>query len=704
MEFFLLGSLLVCPAARSEVRVPAGKQRVLLAVLLLHSNHVVSADVLVEALWGTEPPPSARAAMRNYVKRLRNVLDDPGHDLIRSVPGGYLIRVRAGDLDVTRFEELERTGQEAAAAGDWDHAADLLRAALSLWRGEALEDARSEWLAVRELPRLAELRLRALETRIDLDLRLGRCAEAIAELWRLTNVHPLRERLYRLLMLALCQDGRYAEALAVYQSARRVLITELGTEPGPDLRRLHQRILTSDPALAGPGPRHAALASVMLSEARGGLLPPRQLPPAARHFSGRSAELVALRRITDEPAGAGWPAIIAVTGAAGVGKTALALRWAHEVAFRFPDGQLHADLRGYDPGSPVPPAEVLARFLRSLGVPGAEIPADQTERAARFRSLLTGQRVLVVLDNARSAEHVRQLLPATPGCAVVVTSRDSLAGLVVRDGAQRLDLDLLPLTDAVHLLRSLIGGRVDADPAAAQTLAVECARLPLALCAAAELAAACPAAPLAELVRQLGDRHQRLDLLDGGGDPRTALRAVFSWSYQHLDGDSARALRLLGLHPGIDIEPYAGAALMGTTVAQARRLLTALARAHLIRPVGPARYAMHDLLRVYAAELAAGCDSDRQEALRRLLDHYVHIASAAMEIASQAGLSRMSGEPAPAGPMPPVTDPWAARAWLDEQRATLARIAAFAATHGWTAQAGRLAAVMRYAVPARMTE
>ena len=614
MEFFLLGSLLVCPAAKAEVRVPPGKQRVLLAVLLLHSNHVVSADVLVEALWGSEPPPSARAAMRNYVKRLRTVLDDAGHDLIRSVPGGYLIRVPAGDLDVTRFEELERAGQGAAAAGDWDHAADLLRAALSLWRGEALEDARSEWLAARELPRLAELRLRALDTRIELDLRLGRRAEAIAELWRLTNLHPLRERLYRLLMLALCQDGRYAEALAVYQSARRVLITELGTEPGPDLRRLHQRILTSDPALAGPGPRHAAPAPVTLSEARGGALPPRQLPQAARHFSGRSAELVVLRQITDEPAGAGRPAIIAVTGAAGVGKTALALRWAHEVAFRFPDGQLHADLRGYDPGSPVPPAEVLARFLRSLGVPGAEIPADQTERAARFRSLLTGQRVLVVLDNARSAEHVRQLLPATPGCAVVVTSRDSLAGLVVRDGAQRLDLDLLPLTDAVHLLRSLIGGRVDADPTAAQTLAVECARLPLALCAAAELAAACPAAPLAELVRQLGDRHQRLDLLDGGGDPRTALRAVFSWSYQHLDSDSARALRLLGLHPGIDIEPHAGAALMGTTVAQARRLLSALARAHLIRPVGPARYAMHDLLRVYAAELAVVCDSDRQEA------------------------------------------------------------------------------------------
>jgi hypothetical protein len=261
---------------------------------------------------------------------------------------------------------------------------------------------------------------------------------------------------------------------------------------------------------------------------------------------------------------------------------------------------------------------VLAGFLRSLGVPESGIPADQTERAAWFRSLLAGQRVLVVLDNARSAEQVRPLLPATPGCTAIVTSRDSLAGLVVRDGAQRVDLDLLPLTDAVRLLRSLIGDRVEADPAAAQTLAVQCACLPLALCGAAELAAARPAAPLANLVWQLGDRHQRLDLLDGGGDPRTAVRGVFSWSYRHLDCDSARAFRLLGLHPGTDIEPCAGAALMGTTVAHARRLLTSLARAHLIRPVGPARYAMHDLLRVYAAELAAACDSDCREALRRL--------------------------------------------------------------------------------------
>jgi DNA-binding SARP family transcriptional activator len=608
MEFFLLGSLLVCPAARAELRVPSGKQRVVLAVLLLRSNHVVSTDVLIEAVWGSEPPPSARAAIRNYVKRLRKVLGGAGHDLIRSVPGGYLIRVAASDLDVTRFEELERAGREAAEAGDWDRAADLLRDGLSLWRGEALEDVRSDWLAVRELPRLAELRLRALETRIELDLRLGRRADAIADLWRLTSVHPLRERLYRLLMLALCQDGRYGEALTIYQSVRRVLVRELGTEPGPDLRHLHRRILASDPSLAGPGPGRVAGAAVTGSGMRAGSLPPRQLPAAARHFSGRSAELMALRRLTEEPVRTGPPMTIAVTGAAGVGKTALALRWAHEVAARFPDGQLHADLRGYDPGSPALSAEVLAGFLRSLGVPESAIPADQTERAACFRSLVAEQRVLVVLDNARSAEHVRPLLPATPGCAAIVTSRDSLAGLVVRDGVQRLDLDLLPFTDAVCLLRSLIGTRVEADPAAARTLAVQCARLPLALCGAAELAGARPAAPLADLVRLLTDRHQRLDLLDGGGDPRTAVRGVFSWSYRHLDRDSARAFRLLGLHPDTYIEPHAGAALLGTTVAHARRLLMALARAHLIRPVGPARYAMHELLRVYAAELAAACD------------------------------------------------------------------------------------------------
>jgi hypothetical protein len=351
---------------------------------------------------------------------------------------------------------------------------------------------------------------------------------------------------------------------------------------------------------------------VFVPDVRGGPSPPRQLPAVARHFSGRLAELTVLRRALSKPADTGRLASIAMTGTAGVGKTALALRWAHEVAPLFPEGQLYVDLRGYDTGTALGPAKALAGFLRSLGVPESGIPADQTERAACFRSLIAGQRVLVVLDNARSAEHVRLLLPATPACAAIVTSRDSLAGLVVRDGAQRVNLDLLPLTDAEHLLRSLIGSRAEADPAATRRLAMQCACLPLALCAAAELAATHPSAPLAWLVRQLGHRHQRLDLLSSGGDARTAVRAVFSWSYQHLDHDSARAFRLLGLHPGTGIEPYTGAALMGTTVADARRLLMALARAHLIKPADPVRYAMHGLLRIYAAELAVASDPKPQ--------------------------------------------------------------------------------------------
>ena len=297
MEFFLLGSLLVCSAARAELRVPSGKQRVVLAVLLLHSNHVVSTDVLIEALWGSEPPPSARAAMRNYVKRLRRVLGGAGHDLIRSVPGGYLIRVAASDLDVTRFEALERAGREAAEAGDWDRAADLLRAGLSLWRGEPLEDVRSEWLAVRELPRLAELRLRALETRIDLDLRLGRHAEAIAELWRLTRVHPLRERLYRLLMRALCQDGRYGEALAAYQSARQVLISELGTSLARSFASCDLRILALDPSVSRTEHETQGSRRGHLVRNAWRFTAATAASAAAPHLCGRCAELTALRRI-----------------------------------------------------------------------------------------------------------------------------------------------------------------------------------------------------------------------------------------------------------------------------------------------------------------------------------------------------------------------------------------------------------------------
>jgi tetratricopeptide (TPR) repeat protein/transcriptional regulator with XRE-family HTH domain len=425
---------------------------------------------------------------------------------------------------------------------------------------------------------------------------------------------------------------------------------------------------------------------------------PRQLPAAVAGFTGRVAELGVLTRMLDKAGadGPGTAVISAIGGTAGVGKTALAVHWAHQVVGRFPDGQLYVNLRGYDPAQPMPPADALAAFLRSLGVPGQDIPPEADERAARYRSLLAGKRMLVILDNAGSADQVRPLLPGTPACIVVVTSRDTLAGLVARDGATRLDLDVLLLQEAVALLQTLIGARVDADPAAATKLADNCCRLPLALRVAAELAAAHPTMPLAALTGELADLRTRLDLLDAGGDPRTQVRAVFSWSYRHLDADAARTFRLLGLHPGPDLELYAAAALTGTAVPQARRALDALARAHLIQPAAPGRYAMHDLLRGYARELSATADGGQEQhaALTRLFDHYLHTAAAAMDTLFPAERHRRPRITHPDTPVPPLADPAAARDWLDGERAVLVVAAGHAADHGWPGHATRLAATL----------
>jgi tetratricopeptide (TPR) repeat protein len=365
------------------------------------------------------------------------------------------------------------------------------------------------------------------------------------------------------------------------------------------------------------------------------------------------------------------------------------------------------NLRGYDPARPVTAADALAGFLRSLGVAGQDIPAEEADRAARYRSLLAGRRMLVVLDNAGSAEQVRPLLPGDPACAVVVTSRDALTGLVARDGARRLDLDLLPLQDAVGLLRALIGIRVDADPAAAAMLAAQCCRLPLALRVAAELAAARPAVPLADLAGELADRQRRLNLLDAGGDPRCAIRLVFSRSYRHLDTSTARAFRLLGLHPGPNLDPYATAALTGTTMARARQLLDQLAHAHLIQPAGPDRYDMHDLLRAYARQLAVAQDAEeeRRAAMTGLFDHYLYTAAAAMDTLHPAGRDRRPRIPPPATPVPPVTGITDARDWLDAERATLVAVTVHTAESGWPSHATRMAATLfRYLALARHPE
>ena len=691
MWFAVLGPLLVHDG-ETPVDVPRGRLRALLAALLLHAGHPVAADTLAEVVWDGAPPAGAEVTLRSHVLRLRRVLGPrAGIRLVTQHPG-YLLRAGTDEVDLLKFRSLSQEGGAALREGDWDRANGLLDEALGLWRGTPLADVSSERLLREEAPGLAELRLQAEEWRADAALRLGRHAQLVAGLQALAAQHPLRERFHAQLMLALYRCGRPGEALAAYHEARQVLIDELGTEPGSELRQLQQQVLSADPALAAPEtaqePAQAARATTTV---------PRELPARVRNFTGRSEELLALTKLLDE-SGAdthGTVVISAIGGTAGVGKTALAVYWAHEVIDRFPDGQLYVDLRGYDPDKPMPAGDALARLLRSLGV-AADIPADEDERAARYRSMLAGKRMLVILDNAGSVEQVRPLLPGSASCTALVTSRDTLPGLVARDGATRLDLNLLPLYEAVGLLRTLIGARVNADPDAAARLAVQCCRLPLALRIAAELAAGRPAVPLAELTAELADQQERLDLLDNGGDSRTAVRAVFSWSCRNLDAETTRTFSLLGLHPGPDFEPYAAAALTDATIGQARRAIDVLARAHLVQPAGKGRYAMHDLLRAYARELAVS-QSDEQErraALTRLFDHYLRAAAAMTETLFPARSRQPASTfPAPTA-VPPAADPARARSYLDCERHNLIAVIAHAADHGWPGHATRLAATL----------
>jgi tetratricopeptide (TPR) repeat protein len=410
---------------------------------------------------------------------------------------------------------------------------------------------------------------------------------------------------------------------------------------------------------------------------------PAQLPSDVAAFTGREEELAQLDALLaggDDPPTA--VVISAIAGTAGVGKTALAVRWAHRVRGRFPDGQLYVNLRAYDPEQPADPADVLTSFLSAVGVTGQDIPHDLDDRAARYRSEVADRRILIVLDNAGSAEQVRPLLPGSSSSTVVVTSRNSLAGLVAVHGAHRLELDLLPAAEAVTLLRRLVGARVDAQPEAAAMLVERCARLPLALRVAAELAVSRPSVPLADLVAELGDQRRRLDLLDSG-DPYAAVRTVFSWSIQHLSPDAAAMFRLLSLHPGLDVDPYAVAAVAGISLDDARRTVEVLVRAHLLQPTGPGRYGMHDLLHAYAAELARTHDTQhiRHAAQGRLLDHYRHAASVAMDIVYPFERERRPRVPPAGTPTPDLSDPAVALAWLDTELPNLLAAARSATEH-----------------------
>jgi DNA-binding SARP family transcriptional activator/tetratricopeptide (TPR) repeat protein len=621
VEWCILGPLRVADNAGREIPIPAGRVRVVLTALLTRSNQVVSVDELGEVLWDGTPQPGAARTVRVYVVRLRHALGPVAAARIITQAPGYLCEAEADEVDVLRFEELCRRGRVAAREQAWVQATELLSAALGLWRGQPLADVPSDLLRSRELPRFEQLHLQAIEDHLDAEMHMGRHEHLIPRLSELTVSFPLREHLHAQLMRALARAGRRAEALSAYQHVRLLLNDELGVEPGPELRDLHQRILAGDSELD-------AIAAVGVPSAPASVRAavPRQLPAATRHFTGRRAELDVLTSLLAQPdESRGTVVISAIDGMAGIGKTALAVHWAHQVASEFPDGQLFVNLRGFDPsGLPAAAEGVVRDFLGALGVPPAMIPASAEAQAALYRTVLASRRVLIVLDNAYDADQVRLLLPGSSGCFVLVTSRARQVSLAASEGAHLLNLDVPSVSEARELLSRRLGtGLVAAEPEAAGELIRLCARLPLALGIVAARAAASPGIGLAELANELGDTVGRLDALDAA-TPARGVRAAFSWSYGGLSDAAARMFRLLGIHPGPDISAATAASLVGVPRLAARSALQELAQAGLIVQRVPGRYALHDLVLIFAAEQAEAEGAEQSGvAFRRLLEHYL---------------------------------------------------------------------------------
>ena len=737
MEFGVLGPLQVS----GDSAMLSAKQRVLLAVLLLRANRVVPVQALIDAMWDDAPPPSARVTLQGHVKQLRRNLGTQAGKRIATRPPGYLIEVSAGELDLDRFTELCDHARAAADHGDWPEAARLYGQALSLWRGDPLSDIPAPAMQRAELPRLAELRMRAVEARVDADLRLGRHLELVAELLRLVDGEPLREGLHGQLMMALYRGGRQAEALEVFRSIDQRLRDELGISPGPELQQLHQYILNGDASLTdGQVPRlslpperagmsssvvpapHAQIADTpgtatqprrdtadsgdregqavapadgavrLTGQPSGPPVVPRQLPGAVRQFIGRADELKALASLLEDRGKvAGTAVITALCGMGGVGKTALAVYWAHQVAGAFPDGQLYVDLRGFSPdGAPVTPVGAVRGFLDALGVPSSRVPASAEAQFALYRSLIADKRLLVVLDNARDAAQLRPLLPGSASCVALVTSRRRLTSLAAAEGAHILNVDVFAPPDARELLARRLGAqRSETQADAVDELVELCAGLPLALSIAAARAAGSQDR-LVGVVEDLRRERDRLAALNAG-DLVTDVRAVFSWSFRELDDPAAWMFRVLGLHPGPGISVPAAASLVGCPPDEARRALEELTAANLLTASSPGRYGMHDLLLSYAVEQARDLpETDRQAATRRMLDYYLHSGFIASRRLPRHRHPIALGPPAPGTAIEAPADAQEALAWFRRETPVLISAARRAAELGFATDAWQL--------------
>ena len=668
----LLGPVeVVGPLGRA---VLSGRQRALVGLLALQAGTVVVAGRLVDALWGDEPPRTAVKSLHSHVARVRQALGACGLiDVVLTRGAGYTFAVARTEVDVCRFEDEVRSAREDLAEHRWHRAAERLRVGLALWTGDPIQDGELAGWGSAEVTRLQEVRLAALEDLWDAELRLGHHVAATDELDRLLVRHPLRERLVELSMLALYRSGRPLDALEAYQRLRTRLAHELGVDPSPGLQRLHTAILRHDPDLVPAPARVDDPAPADPAPHR-----PAQLPPRVGHFTGRGDALGALDRVLDGDD----TRIAAVSGPGGMGKTALAVQWAHRVRGRFPDGQLFLDLRGNDPAAAMTAADGLTHLLRSLGVAGGQMPAELSELTNLYRSLIDDKRVLIVLDNAASADQVLPLVPATTTSALVVTSRRPMTALATYHAVRAMHLDGLDDAEALDLLRSVVGPeRIDAEPEHASSIVAWCGRMPLALRIAAANLASEPRRPLCELAAELAG-EDRLDALSVEGDSRS-VRTTFASAYRALTSPAARLFRVLGRHPGVTFERHLAAAVTGSTLTDADRALAELSDAYLVADVAAGRYRYHDLIQLYAVECARRHeDLPHDEFVDRLLDWYLGVA----EVANRT-LDRGRDRIEPALRYPPVVVPFAAThtetlAFLDGERDNLLAVVRFAADQG----------------------
>lgn len=718
MRFSLLGSLVVAESSGRRVTLGGPRLRILLAVLLLRADIPVPAGELADMVWDGSPPPGAVSTLRSYVRRLRRVLGDDSTRIV-ACGTGYLIRAERPDLDVLEFEALCGDARAAVRAGEWAGASAVAARALRLWRAAPLLDVPSEALRGEFVPRLERLRLQVLEDRFDAGLRLGQHQELIPQLLDMAARYPLQERFHVQLMLALATTGRRAQALHAYQEARRVLVEELGIEPGPELCDIQRRILAGDVVdaaerasvvlpdqilganvtgmLAGVSDPPAAKAPAGAPAEPAGLMPPRpaQLPPDIADFTGRGTQAGYLYEALtrhEAASSSGTVRVVVVAGAAGVGKTTLAVHAAHLVREFFPDGQLYAHLSGA-PGRPSVPGEALATFLRDLGVDSDKIPAGDEERAALYRTRLAGRRVLILLDDAKDAAQVRPLLPGSASCAVLVTSRNRMPLLL---STAFVNLDTLLGSEALELFSRIVGdARPAGEPEAAAEILRACAGLPLAIRICAGRLAMRRQWPMATMAARLRDERRMLDELQVGD---LEVRAVFQVSYDSLGRrqrcDPARAFRLLGLWRGQRISLPAAAALAGEQEQDIAGALETLVDVNLLESPEPGQYQLHDLLRLFAAGQAQAEETQetRAAAMTRLLQWYLATATAAADLLSPCRY-RIPGEEPP----PPGLSPGSAQDaldWYDREQANLTVVIQQAAAAGLHDIAWRLPAVL----------